>query len=121
MALKIDDRARRMLERCRPGQAVLITVVGNYGLPGEMLTVEWCDAAQAAHDPDLVFLETQLGVPFFIYRRVAAYARWHTLHLTAQRLGWWTSFAIKGEDEVRHDFTRWEHTHPGLCAHIPVA
>ncbi|HZS92046.1 MAG TPA: hypothetical protein VFE42_31750 [Chloroflexota bacterium] len=121
MALEIDDRARRVLERCRPGQAVLITVVGNYGLPGEMLTVERCEAEQAAHDPDLTVLEAPLGVPIFIYRRIAAYARWHTLHLTARRLGWWTSLAIKSRDEVQHDLMHWEHTHPGLSAHVPAA
>jgi hypothetical protein len=121
MALEIDNRARRVLERCRPGQAVIITVVGNYGLPGEMLTVERCEVQRAAHDPDLVLLEAQLGVPIFIYRRIAAYARWHTLRLTARRLGWWTSFAIPGQDEIRHDLARWEHTHPGLRAHLPAA
>lgn len=121
MALMVDERARRLLECCRPGQGILITVVGNYGLPGETLTVERCTATRAARDPDVVLLETRLGVPIFIYRRVAAYARWQPLHLTARRWGWWTIFAITGSHETQRDLTRWERSHPGLCAPLPAA
>lgn len=119
MSLYVDERAQRILEHGRAGRAVLITLVGNYGLPGEMLTVDWCEATQAAHDPDLMQIGVQHGVPVYIYRRIAAYVYWHTLRLTAHR--WWRSLAVEHTETVRHDLARWEYTHPGMAGHTPAA
>jgi len=116
MDLVFDARARRLLDHSRPGQAVLITIVGNYGLPGTALTAEWCQARQAECDPDLLHVDSCHGVPIFAHRRVAAYARWHELPITARSFGWWPTFAVAHAGEICRDLVRWERLHPGLCA-----
>lgn len=121
MGLNIDNKARSLLDRTRRGRGVLITVVGNYGLPGEMLTVERCDVARAERDPDLIRLEPLQGVPIYAYSRIAPYVRWHSLRLTAHGLPWWPSLAIDHAATAWHDLVRWEYTHPGIARHAPAA
>ena len=84
-----DARAKRLLQRYGPGQAVLVAAVNSYGLPGEALTVERYSAALAERDPELVRLDaTQAqGVPVYAHRRVAAYAHWRPLRVTAHGFG----------------------------------
>lgn len=113
-----DAGAQRLLRRYGPGQGLLITAVNNYGLPGETLTAERCSAALAERDPELVRLDTRGAVPAPVYahRRVAAYARWRPLHVTAGGLGPWRYLAVAHEDEVWRDLLRWERAHPGQRA-----
>jgi hypothetical protein len=113
MNVAVDAKAARLLGHRRPGQAVLITILCTYALPIETLTVEQLPEAWAAPDPDLAYLGTLAGVPLYAHRRLAAYARWHPLTLTASGL-WWPSLAVEGADEVLRDLAFWERTHPNL-------
>ncbi|GEM_PF-3273731 len=114
MDIAVDNKASRLLEHRRQGQAVLITILCNYALPTEALTAEWSHVEWAAHDPDLAYLGTLSGTPCYVHRRLAAYARWHPLTLTAGT-PWWPSFAVEKAGEVLRDLAVWEQTHPGLC------
>jgi len=123
MSLTPDANARRRLAHARPGHAILITIVGNYGLPGAVLAAEWRQAVQVERDPDVERLAVEQGVTIYAHRRVAAYARWHALPLTAHGRGWWSGFAIAHADMAWRDLVRWEYTHPGLRdhGHAPAA
>jgi len=122
MSLILDANARRLLTHARPGHAVLITIVGNYGLPGAVLIAEWRLMAQAERDPDVARLAVEQGVIIYAHRRVVAYARWHALPVTAHG-GWWSSFAIAHAEAAWRALARWEYTHPSLCdqGHAPAA
>jgi len=117
MSLVPDANARRLLTHARPGHAILITIVGNYGWPGAVLTAEWRRTAQVERDPDVERLAVEQGVMIYAHRRVAAYARWHALPLTAHGGGWWSGFAIARADLAWRALVRWEYTHPGLGGH----
>ncbi len=119
--LVFDAGAQRLLRHYQRGQALLITAVNNYGLPGETLTVERCSATLAERDPDLVRLDVPHMLPLRIYahRRVAAYARWRPLHVTTQGVGPWRCLTIPHEDKVWHDLLRWERTHPSQRDRTP--
>jgi hypothetical protein len=121
MDLVFDAKARRLLDHRRASNAVLITIVGNYGMPGSTLAAEWRPLEQVMHDPDLVRLDVQNGVPIYAHRRLATYARWHPLHVTTHSLGWWPSFAIERGEQVWRDLVHWERTHPSLLSSTPLA
>lgn len=121
MLLSLDARARRLLARRRPGQVLSLTIVGNYGLPGAMLIAEWCPAQLVEYDPDLVYVGIEQGAPIFAHRRLAAYAHWRPLCLTARGPSWWPSFAVAHGTEAWRDLVRWEQTHPGLTINGPTA
>ena len=116
MGLVFDDKALQLLERHRPGQGVAIMLVRlpGYGLLLEALSIGWCSRKGMERKADVVQLGTQRGVPLYADRRVAAYARWHTIPVTAWTLGWLHRFAIVREIEVLHDMLIWERAHPGL-------
>lgn len=114
MHVTVDDRARQALGRQRSGQALLVTILSSYGLPNEALSVEWCSRHEAEHDPTLTKLGQEGSVPVYVHRRVAAYARWRPLRLTAKTLLWWPRIAVADGDAVLRDLTRWERAHPGL-------
>jgi hypothetical protein len=121
MDLVFDAKARRLLDHRRAGNAVLVTIVGNYGMPGSTLTAEWRPLEHVMHDPDLVQLDVQSGVPIYAHRRLAAYARWHPLQVTTHSLGWWPSFAVERGEQVWRDLVHWERTHPSLLNSRPVS
>ena len=121
MLLTLDARARRLLARHRPRQVLILTIVGNYGLPGAMLTAEWRPIEQVEYDPDLVYVGIEQGAPLYAHRRLAAYARWRPLCLTAHGPGWWPSLAVAHATESWRDLVRWEQTHPGLTINSPAA
>jgi hypothetical protein len=121
MLLSLDARARRLLTRRRPGQVLTLTIVSNYGLPGAMLTVEWRPGQQVEHDPDLVYVGIEQGAPIFAHRRLAAYARWRPLCLTAHGPVWWPVLTVAHGTAAWRDLARWEQTHPGLTINAPAA
>jgi len=99
---------------------VLITIVGGYETPFDMLTVEWRHAAGARQDPDLVLIEDRDGVPIYAHQRIAAYARWHPLRVTTWDLAWWHVLVIDQADETWKRVTRWERAHPVAPTPLPV-
>ncbi len=121
--LTFDARAQRLLRSYGPGQAVLIAAVNSYGLPGEALTVERYSAALAERDPELVRLDAPQaqGVVVYAHRRIAAYARWRPLRVTAHGLGPWHYFSVEHEGQVWRDLLCWERTHPGQRTDTPHA
>lgn len=121
MLLSLDARARRLLARRRPGQVLVLAIVGNYGLPGAMLSAEWRPVEQVEYDPDLVYVGIEQGAPIGAHRRVAAYARWCPLCLTAHGPAWWPVLAVAHGTAAWRDLVRWECTHPGLTIDGPVA
>ena len=121
MDLVFDAKARRLLDHRRAGNAVLITIVGNYGMPGSTLAAEWRPLEHVMHDPDLVRLDVQNGVPIYAHRRLAAYARWHPRDVSTHNLGCSPSFAVERGEQVWRDLVHWERTHPSLLSSRPVA
>ena len=121
MGLEWDDKALRLLEQRRPGQAVVVTVVCDYAMPNERISVEWSGAESAGRDPDLLQLDTPCAAPVYAHRRVAAYLRWKPLRVTASALPWWRYFVVKQDAEALRAFHRWEGAHPGLRVRPAVA
>lgn len=119
MPLFIESRAAQYLRRPRPGQAVLINIYCNYGMPVEALSVEWNPQHLMHRDPTVALIGEEQGVPVYAGRRVAAYIRWHTLRLTTQGPGWWSALAVAGSQATLQDMARWERLHPGLFAALP--
>jgi hypothetical protein len=116
VGLTFDDKALHLLERRHPGQGVVVKLVRlpGYGLLLDALSIGWCKREAMERAADVVALGTQRGVPLYADRRVAAYARWHAIPVTAWALAWWHGFAIVREIEVLYDLLRWERAHPGL-------
>jgi hypothetical protein len=110
--LMFDAGAQRLLQRYRAGQALLITAVNNYGLPGETLTAERYSLALAERDPEVIRVDTLQGVPIYAHHRIAAYAQWRPLRVTAHGFRRWSYLAVAHEDDVWRDLLRWERTHP---------
>jgi hypothetical protein len=117
--ISVDAKAHRFFQRPRSGQAILITILCNYGLPTEALAVEWCGLHEVTNDPAAVLMGEERGVPIYAYARVAVYAQWHPLRITTQGPGWWPALAIEGSEDVLRDLVRWEHRHPGLAVAQP--
>ena len=119
MGLAFDDHALCLLAHHHPARAVVITLTRRPGgaLPVEMLAIGWSRIGAAERDAHLVRMEVQQGVSIYVHRRLAAYARWHALPITARRLAWWRYFEVDREIEVWHDLVRWERSHPGLGGH----
>jgi len=117
--LMFDAGAQRLLQRFGAGQALLITAVNNYGLPGESLTVERYSLALAERDPEVERVDTLQGVPIYAHHRIAAYAQWRPLYVMAHGLGRWGYLAVAHEDDVWRDLLRWERTHPSQSGRVP--
>jgi hypothetical protein len=121
VALILDACAMHLLAHQRPGQALVITLTRRRGggLPMEMLTIRWDRVSAAERKAHLEQLDVQQGVPIYVHRRLAIYARWHALPITARRLAWWRYFEVDRELEVWHNLVQWERSHPGLGGHVP--
>jgi len=117
--LMFDAGAQRLLQHFGAGQALLITAVNNYGLPGETLTVERYSLALAERDPEVAHVATFQGVPIYAHHRIAAYARWRPLRVTGHGLGRWGYLAVAHEDQVWRDLLRWERMHPTQSGRAP--
>lgn len=114
MQLDLDPAARRILDGLPPTDAVLITIVNGYGLPGASLTVERCPRAWVAQDPDLMPMGESLGAPIYAHRRVAAYGRWQPLRLVGHGAGWWRYLSLDDAEGTWRNLLRWEEAHPSL-------
>ena len=117
MGLVFDDKALHLLERQRAGQGVVIKLLRlpGYGLLLEALSIGWCSCKELEREADVVPLGVQRGVPLYADRRVATYARWHAIPVTAWALAWLGGFAVVREIEVLHDLLNCQRTHPRLC------
>lgn len=115
------DNAVRLVLRCHnKDQAVVITTVSNYSLPCEGLAVSWYAKHEAEHDPSLIFLSSQEGIDMYMHQRLAAYARWKPVHLSAKSIAWWHYLVVEEEQSLLRDLRRWEFSHPQLSSPLSV-
>jgi len=114
MQLDVDVAAQRILDDMVPKEAVLVTIVNSYGLPGASLTVERYPRAWVAHDPDIVLMSDSFGTSIYAHRRVAAYGCWQPLRLTGHGAGWWRYLSLVDTAGTWRNMLRWEALHPSL-------
>ncbi len=114
-----DQKARRLLHdrrRKHDGQAIIITSVCTYGMADETLVVEWGSAPLSERASDLVKGAVVDGVPVYLHARLAAYARFNPLCVTARAVVLWQSLALDGDDTLLRRVRRWEAMHPTMSA-----
>lgn len=118
-----DQKARHLLNdkrRKHGGQAIIITSACTYGMADDTLVVEWGSAPLSERNCDLVKGTVVDGVPVYLHTRLAAYARFNPLCVTARPIMLWQSLALVGDDTLLRRIRCWEATHPILGA-APVS
>ena len=116
MSLLLDDEALALIEKAPATHGVLLTVVANYGMPGGLICAEWCPRNCDQGDPDVVFLETIRGRPFFVHRRLQLFVRFQPIRLQARGKLLWRSLGVKQAACLWREFSVWESRHPNFKA-----
>lgn len=116
MPLLLDDEALTLIEKASATCGVLLTIVTNYGMPGGLICAEWCPRNCDQYDPDITFLETIGGCPFFVHRRLRLFVRFQPIHLQARRKLLWRSLGVKQAERLWREFSIWESRHPNFGA-----
>ena len=115
MAVILDDRAREAIARRGArgranGIGLRLAVVPLRGMH-RVLSIGWSACRNASRDDTIVLS---------VDERVARYARWHDLTISAWRLGPVDHLVIVDELLVLSEMESWEYAHPGL-GHLAVA
>ncbi len=120
MAIHIDEQARAAVARRRArGRDATITVqVASIPARGAMhqLVAEWAPRNACQRLPvsrNVGDVTVQLGA------RVARYADWHEVTISAWRLGPFERLTVLDEPRVLMEMLAWERTHPQ--AETPIA
>ena len=113
MAILLDQQARATLahRRARGRDATLMLHLVPLRGWQYMLRVDWLP--RFWRPPGLV--PQQVGdVVVYVDRRVARYARWRDVTISAWHLGPLERLAVVDEPAVLLELVEWEQTHPGL-------
>ena len=109
MAIYVDDEVRGAVaqRRTRGRAAALALRLERVHHGGHALQVEW------ACDDDLALVAQTCGdVTVYLDRRVARYAQWHDVAISAWRLGPVRLLGVQHEPRVLAHMVSWEHSHP---------
>jgi hypothetical protein len=106
MAVILDERAQEIIAHRRAqGRDATITlhVVPLRGTQSA-LRVDWATSRGAGNAER----------PVYVSPRIARYARWHDVVISAWHLGPFERLAVADEPRVMLEMVEWESAHPGL-------
>lgn len=108
MAIYFDDSVREAAARRRAQGRTAALALRLTPVPhgGHALTVDWTDGAENAA------VEQRGEVPLYADERVARYAEWHDVSISAWRLGPLRLLGVVQEPRVLSHMLSWERAHP---------
>jgi len=107
MAIHLDDGVRDAAARRRAHGRTAALALRLTPVPhgGHALTVDWTAGAERAS------VEQRGEVPLYVDERVARYAAWHDVSISAWRLGPLRLLGVVQEPRVLSHMLAWERTH----------
>lgn len=117
MALIIDEEARAALTRRRQRGRDAAIMVRVAAVPARGCTCQIVATWASQRDRQRAAAAQRVDdVTIHLGPRMARYARWHDVTISAWRLGPLTRLAVADEPLVLLELLEWEQLHPGLTA-----
>lgn len=113
MAIRLDDRAHATMarRRARGREAAMTLQIVRVPHGGHRVAAEW----DTHRSRTRTLVERRVGEDVvYVDERVARYATWRDITISAWRLGPLDFPIVVHEPLVMMDLTAWQRTHPGL-------